>query len=215
LWAARLRRPTSALRLPPAPSSEAQSNCASWCGSRPSPGRCALPWSCVPPFSPDSSFTMIPGFGLPSSLGRGQVLVGRVVLSREESSSSPVMWGRPRPSLQGGGGPVDLVSSREAGEEVPGSESPALSPLPASSPFRSAPGPRHLVVGGRLRCFLPFWKAELELSTQLLRAVGDFQHPSTFQPPLRSRECAFRLPLKAPSSVSSIQRWQLCSVWGP
>jgi hypothetical protein len=137
-------------------------------------------------------------------------LVGRVVLSREESSSSPVMWGRPRPSLQGGGGPVDLVSSREAGEEVLGSESPALSPLPASSPFRSAPGPRHLVVGGRLRCFLPFWKAELELSTQLLRAVEDFHPPSTSRPPLRSRECAFRLPLKAPSSVSSIQRWQLC-----
>ena len=107
---------------------------------------------------------MIPGFGLPSSLGRGQVLVGRVVLSREGRSSSPVMRGRPRPSLQGGGGLVDLVSSREAGEEVPGSESPALSPLPASTPFRSAPDPRHLEVGGRLRCFLPFWKAELETS---------------------------------------------------
>ena len=215
MWAARLRRPTSAPRLPPTPSSRRSLTAPPGVGVAPLQGGAPFPGAVFPLFSPDSSFTMIPGFGLPSSLGRGQVLVGRVVLSREERSSSPVMRGRPRPSLQGGGGPVDLVSSREAGEEVPGSESPALSPLPASSPFRSAPGPRHLVVGGRLRCFLPFWKAELELSTQLLRAVEDFHPPSTSRPPLRSRECAFRLPLKAPSSVSSIQRWQLCSSWGP
>jgi hypothetical protein len=42
---------------------------------------------------------------------------------------------RPRPSLQEGGGPEEPVSPpREAGE-VPGLESPALTPLPASTPF--------------------------------------------------------------------------------
>jgi hypothetical protein len=48
-----------------------------------------------------------------------------------------------QPCLQEGGGPEEEVSpSREAGEVVLGLVSPAQMPCPATTPFRSAPGPR-------------------------------------------------------------------------
>ena len=87
---------------------------------------------------------------------------------------------------------------------VSGLVSPVPAPLPASTPFQAAPALDHLGVGGRLRRFLPFWKEELETSSQLLQAVEGFSPPFTSQPPLSFPTGRFSTPSQGPLNDSLI-----------
>ena len=87
---------------------------------------------------------------------------------------------------------------------VSGLVSPVPAPLPASTPFQAAPALDHLGVGGRLRRFLPFWKEELETSSQLPQAVEGFSPPFTSQPPLSFPTGRFSTPSQGPLNDSLI-----------
>jgi hypothetical protein len=75
---------------------------------------------------------------------------------------------------------------------VPGLESLAQTPCPATIPFRSAHD--HLEVGGRLRHFLPFCREVLETPPLLLQAVEGYRPPFTSPPPLACPGAAFSTP---------------------